>query len=105
MPQLKNCPRCNKQHKKRGPYCSASCGNVRVHSEEDKEKRRIAARRYFETPEGQATSKKISRKTSLVNKGLPFTEVGMEDFLVDIPQLPDFDTIIRYTEWDQIDNW
>jgi hypothetical protein len=33
----KTCPTCDKLHKKRGPYCSRSCGNSRVHSEEHKQ--------------------------------------------------------------------
>ena len=33
----KTCPTCNKTHKKRGPYCSRSCGNHRVWTKEQKE--------------------------------------------------------------------
>ena len=33
----KTCPTCNTPHKKRGPYCSRSCGNHRVHSDEHKQ--------------------------------------------------------------------
>lgn len=32
----KTCPTCQKVHKKRGPYCSRSCGNHRVWTEEQK---------------------------------------------------------------------
>lgn len=32
----KTCPTCNTVHKKRGPYCSRSCGNHRVWTEEQK---------------------------------------------------------------------
>ena len=33
----KTCPTCNTLHNKRGPYCSRSCGNHRVHSKKHKE--------------------------------------------------------------------
>lgn len=105
MPQPKTCPRCGIEHTKRGPYCSRSCGNVREHTQEDKEKRRVAAKKYYETPEGQATAQKSSRKATIVNQGLTWEEVGAEDFAVDIPELPDFDLIDRYNGWDKSDNW
>jgi endogenous inhibitor of DNA gyrase (YacG/DUF329 family) len=33
----KTCPTCNKSHKKRGPYCSRSCGNHRTWTTEQKQ--------------------------------------------------------------------
>lgn len=33
----KTCPTCGTVHKKRGDYCSRSCGNSRVHTKEHKE--------------------------------------------------------------------
>jgi len=33
----KTCPTCENTHNKRGPYCSRSCGNSRVHTEEHKQ--------------------------------------------------------------------
>jgi len=35
---VKICPRCNKEHTKKGIYCSRECANVREHSEETKQK-------------------------------------------------------------------
>jgi len=32
----KNCPKCGVKHKKRGEFCSRSCGNTRAHKEETK---------------------------------------------------------------------
>jgi endogenous inhibitor of DNA gyrase (YacG/DUF329 family) len=32
----KTCPTCQKVHKKRGPYCSRSCGNHREWTEDQK---------------------------------------------------------------------
>lgn len=34
----KSCPVCNARHRKRGLYCSRSCGNKKPHTEESKEK-------------------------------------------------------------------
>jgi len=33
----KTCPNCGTEHRKRGPYCSRSCGNHRTHTEERKQ--------------------------------------------------------------------
>jgi hypothetical protein len=105
MPADKVCPQCGTKHTKRGPYCSRSCGNVRVHTEEDKNARRIAAKKYYETPEGLATAQKSSRMATIKNQGLQWDEVGAEDFAVDIPDLPDMDVLDRYNGWDKSDNW
>nr|QMP83270.1 MAG: hypothetical protein [Caudoviricetes sp.] len=37
---MKNCPKCNKEHDNNGKFCSRSCANSRVWSEEINEKRR-----------------------------------------------------------------
>jgi hypothetical protein len=34
----KSCPICHVKHRKRGLYCSRSCGNKKPHSEETKQK-------------------------------------------------------------------
>ncbi len=36
MKDYKSCPICGLSHSKRGPYCSRSCGNIRVHTPEQK---------------------------------------------------------------------
>lgn len=35
---MKECPRCHTKHDKNGIYCSRSCANVRIHSDETKKK-------------------------------------------------------------------
>lgn len=37
---MKQCPKCGNTHSKKGTYCSRTCANTRVHSEETKEKLR-----------------------------------------------------------------
>lgn len=34
----KTCPKCGVKHKKRGEFCSRSCGNTRAHKAETKKK-------------------------------------------------------------------
>lgn len=44
---MKICPKCQQEHEKRGTYCSRVCANSRQWSEEDKEKKRKAAKDYL----------------------------------------------------------
>jgi len=73
----KSCKYCNKLHRKRGPYCSQSCAN---HDREPTERMREAMREvaveYNKTPEAIAQQK------------LLHTGISIEDFCVDIPDLP-----------------
>ena len=73
MPIQKTCPRCGTTHTKRGAFCSQSCGNVRVHTEEDKKIRSKKLLEYHQTPEGAATREKSSRISSAMKKvtGVP----------------------------------
>jgi len=104
MPIVKTCPRCSKQHTKRGPYCSRSCGNVREHSEEDKAIRSIKLTEYHLTPEGAATREKSSRMMSAKNTGKEWEEVGVEDFAVDIPDVTDY--AAEYDDsWSRAEKW
>jgi endogenous inhibitor of DNA gyrase (YacG/DUF329 family) len=106
MPIEKTCPRCGVKHKKRGPFCSRSCGNVREHTEEDKEVRRQKLIEYHQTPEGAATRAKASAQITALNKGQEMTIIPMEDYAVDIPEIPDqsilddwFDGFDRGEKW------
>jgi len=45
--RLKECPACGAEHRKRGPYCSRSCGNKRTYTEEQKEVKRAAQRKHM----------------------------------------------------------
>lgn len=104
MPIVKTCPRCNKQHSKRGPYCSRSCGNVREHTDEDKAVRSQKLTEYHLTPEGAATREKSSRMMSAKNTGKEWEEVGVEDFAVDIPDVTDY--VADYDDtWSRAEKW
>lgn len=89
MPIEKKCPRCGVAHRKRGPYCSRSCGNVREHTEEDKEIRRKKLKDYQLTPEGVATRYKSAEIMAARNRGEEIIVTSMDDYAVNIPNIPD----------------
>lgn len=106
MPIVKTCPRCGATHKKRGPYCSRSCGNVREHTEEDKRIRREKLIEYHQTPEAVATRAKASASFTAMNRGQEYTVVSQEEYAVNIPDIPDptiiddwFDGFERGEKW------
>lgn len=96
----KECPSCGTKHRKRGPFCSMSCGNKRVHTEEDKKHRRIKAIEYLQTPEGVASMKKLSA----MNKG-EIQGVPEEDWAVDIPEVKDLRDYDMFDNYDRGENW
>jgi endogenous inhibitor of DNA gyrase (YacG/DUF329 family) len=50
----KECPTCGTKHRKRGPYCSRSCGNRRKWTKEQKEVFAEKKREYlYNTDEGE----------------------------------------------------
>jgi uncharacterized Zn finger protein (UPF0148 family) len=101
----KECPRCGILHRKRGQYCSASCGNVRVHTEEDKKIRSLKMREHHLTPEAIAQTKRFTKNAALIQQGVKVESLTAEDYDI---QLPDFDKIFINTEQDFIaggDHW
>ena len=104
MPKEKSCPRCGTTHKKRGPYCSMSCANVREHSEEDKAIRRKKLIEYHQTPEGAATRAKSAEITSAIRRGEEWQKTEMEDYAVNIPDVTDY--AAEYDEtWERAEKW
>lgn len=83
----KTCPTCGISHKKRGPYCSRSCGNHRVHTEETKEILREKTADYFNSPAGLATRKKLSEKATAKNTNTPYEMLSPDDYAIDIPDM------------------
>jgi hypothetical protein len=100
----KTCSRCGVSHKKRGPYCSRSCGNVREHTEEDKAVRSQKLTEYHQTPEGAATRDKSSRIMSAKRKGEEWEEVGVDDYAVGIPDVTDYSADFDDT-WQRAEKW
>jgi endogenous inhibitor of DNA gyrase (YacG/DUF329 family) len=104
MPVQKNCPTCKTTHIKRGPYCSRSCGNIRVHSEEDKAIRSQKLTEYHQTPEGAATREKSSRIMTAKRKGEEWEEISSDEFAVGIPDVTDYSADYDDT-WQRAEKW
>jgi len=104
MPKEKSCPRCGTTHKKRGPYCSMSCANVREHSDEDKDIRRKKLIEYHQTPEGAATRAKSAEISSAIRRGEEWQKTEMEDYAVNIPDVTDY--VAEYDDtWERAEKW
>ena len=104
MPILKTCPRCGVSHQKRGEYCSRSCGNVRVHTEEDKAVRSKKLLEYHQTPEGAATRAKSAKITSAIRKGIDWESTEIDEFAVNIPDVTDYAAEYDIT-WERAEKW
>jgi len=96
--KLKNCKFCNKEHRKRGPYCSQSCASTdREPTEAMREAMRKVAIDYNRTPEAIAKQKQLNT---------PLASMTVEDFAVDIPDvrdLSDYDDFLQ--GFDKADKW
>lgn len=104
MPAEKICPTCGTKHTKRGPYCSRSCGNIRVHTEEDKQIRRQKLIEYHQTPEGAATRAKSAKITSAIRKGEEWTNIDADEYAVGIPDVTDYAAEYDIT-WERAEKW
>lgn len=87
---MKTCPKCGVQHKKRGPFCSQSCGNSRGQSDELKAQKAAKLKAYHQTPEGAATRSMASDFASRLNKNRALERAGEyvlsdPDWMLDIP--------------------
>lgn len=100
----KQCLKCGKTHKKRGPYCSRSCGGARKHTEEDKKKRSVKLKEYFDTPEGIATRKMQSAVTAAKNAGLEASMLTIDEYAVDIPDVRDLNDF-DLDNYDRAEKW
>lgn len=100
----KTCPTCGIVHKKRGPYCSRSCGNIREHTEEDKVIRSQKLIEYHQTPEAAASRAKVSKIITAYNKGEEIDLVSMDDYAVNIPDVTDY--VAEYdATWERAEKW
>ena len=91
--RLKSCKFCNKDHRKKGPYCCQSCANRDrpEYSENVSKNMRKVAQEFNRTPEGIAQQK-------LFNTGLV-----SDDFAIEIPSLdPD---LSDYNDYNKAEDW
>jgi len=101
--RLKLCPNCDKEHRKKGSYCSQSCASTvnntgREQSEETREKITNTVNEYFQTPEGIATGHMVARqntKRAEINQKIKEGHYILEpdDWAVEIPNFDDDDNI------------
>ena len=101
--RLKLCPNCDKEHRKKGNYCSQSCASTinntgREQSEETREKISDTVNEYFQTPEGIATGHMVARqntKRAEINQKIKEGHYILEpdDWAVEIPNFDDDDNI------------
>ena len=77
---MKDCPKCGITHNNNGIFCSRSCANSRVFSDEAKHKKSIALKGKRPTgiiKDKEAWSKKIKETALKKYLSTPFEELGM----------------------------
>ena len=94
----KSCKFCNKLHRKRGLYCCQSCANRDrpEYSQKVADTMRRVATEYNRTPEAIAKQKQLN--TSLAS-------MTVEDFAVDIPELPPDLSDYDLDGYNKAENW
>ena len=93
----KICPTCGVAHKKRGPYCTRSCGNSRIHTKAHKEllstkaKANYATGDYIEHTENFLAAGKLATLKRNNPLDTDLQELNYEDLLVPpvVKTLPD----------------
>jgi hypothetical protein len=81
--KLKNCPECNKEHRKQGRFCSQSCSNSH---REVSDKQREQGHKLAEYKQENRGSPEQIAAGSLLGQGII---VNAEDFAIDIPDILD----------------
>lgn len=82
---MKYCPKCKIEHTCSGNFCSRSCANSRVFTDEAKEKKRLALKGKPSVKQPESLEKKKARiekvKSTRLKKYLatPFDELGSEN--------------------------
>ena len=83
--KLKNCKLCDKEHRRRGPYCSQRCANAnREPTEAMRESMRRVAIEYNQTPEAIAKQKQLNT---------PLATMTVDEFAVGVPTIRDYDDL------------
>ena len=79
---MKQCPKCDKEHDLSGKFCSRSCANSRVFSDEAKLKKSIALKgkpTYRSHYDKEAQAAKSRQKWLEKYNAMPFDELGPEN--------------------------
>jgi hypothetical protein len=92
--KLKNCPECNKEHRKKGLFCSQSCSNS--HREVSEKQREQGHKLAEYTKENRGSPEQIAAGL-LLGSGL---STDSENFAINIPDIHDLPE-----GYDIADNW
>jgi hypothetical protein len=92
--KLKKCPECNKEHRKKGIFCSQSCSNSH---REVSEKQREQGRKLAEYTRENSKSPEHIANGHLLKSG---AITDSENFAIQIPDIPDLPE-----GYDIADNW
>ncbi len=82
---MKQCPKCNSDHTKHGTFCSRTCANSRIFSEESKLKKSLALKGKTSYKKTMSIEAQIERKKKLNETWLrkylemPFNQLGSEN--------------------------
>ena len=83
--KLKNCKLCDKEHRRRGPYCGQSCASKdKEPTEAMREGMRRVAIEYNKTPEAIAKQNQ---------NGTPLASMTVDEFAVGVPTIRDYDDL------------
>ena len=96
--KLKECPACNKEHRKRGLFCGQSCANAdRPATDNMRSAMRKVAVDYNRTPEAIAKQKQLNT---------PLASMTADEFAVPIPTIHTLDDLLDFTEgYDKAEKW
>lgn len=102
----KECPTCGTKHRKQGPYCSRSCGNIRTFTPEEKQHRSNKLHEYYDTPEGIATKHLNARRLTNLRKEQSGEYVLTEDdYMLGINLPEGYEPQDDDDGWEVVTNW
>jgi hypothetical protein len=87
----KNCPQCDVEHRKKGPFCSQGCHNRfrGARSDETKAKLSESKKKWYQTPDGMREKEKLILNTKLRAEGRE--TITTEDYYIEIPDMDSLD--------------
>ena len=93
MYRLKNCPVCDKEHRKEGIYCCRAHYKIAMigHKQSEETKKKMSEKKfeYLQTDEGIAHKNRFIANKQAIEAGEK--SLGIEDYMLDIPTYDDLD--------------
>lgn len=93
----KTCPTCGTTHRKKGEYCSRSCGNSRVHTYKSRKNISEKITSHWQTPNAEEQRDKLTAQGKLQMKKMKdksdedLQEMTLDDFMIE-PLVDDLDS-------------